>query len=278
MRLLTQTTDTTAGQPLPDITPRLVEQGIRLRRGQVTMVAGMPGAGKTLFVLWYAATRQLGGLFFSADSDEHTVRTRVAAMATGKDTEEVEHLEDVYGNDTFVEDLGKMVSPELAFVWESAPTIEDLTQEVLAYEETWGKPPEVVVVDNLSNVVGEGESWEGLKESFQFLHHLARKSQAAVIVLHHTSEAGDSGRKPPNPAYPQPRRHIQGKVSQLPETILTVATDGHRAFRVACVKNRSGRSSPTAEDYVQLVVHFPTMSLFDTNAEFNMAMTRRSYE
>ena len=241
------------------------------------MIAGMPGAGKTLLALWYVANMKLDALVFSADSDEHTVRNRVAASLTATPTDEIERMEDVFGEDHYIKQIREGTG-NLSFSWEPAPTLDDIGLELLAYEELWGKPPEVVVIDNLMNVVGEGESWEGMKESFKFLHHLARKSNAGVFVLHHTSEAGDSGRKPPNPEYPQPRRHIQGKLSQLPETILTTASDGHHRFRVACVKNRSGPSHPNADSYVDMFVDFPTMTLFDTQQEYAMAQTRRGIQ
>ena len=63
-----------------------------------------------------------------------------------------------------------------------------------------------------------------------------------VVVLHHVSE-NDS-----KPRYPASRKALMGKVSQLPELILTVALDGDQ-FHIAAVKNRDGVSDPTAESY-----------------------------
>jgi hypothetical protein len=66
------------------------------------------------------------------------------------------------------------------------------------------------------------------------LKYLARATNAAIMVLHHTSEA-----VPGNPC--QPRSAIQGKVSQLPALICTLGTVG-TSLGVASVKNRYGRA------------------------------------
>lgn len=276
MRSLSASSRGQAGTALPEIMPTLTQAGVRPRRGQVTMICGQPGGGKTLLALWYVAHRDVTTLFFSADSDAHTVRTRVAAMLSGQTCDQIDVAADIDGPEA----IDDIVAPAMGgkeFVWEPAPTLDDITLELLAYEEKWGEPPELIVIDNLMNVVGDGESWDGMRDTFKFLHHLARKSQAGVWVLHHTTEAGAGGRKPPNPAYPQPRSDIQGKLAQLPEMILTVAHDGYRSYRIACVKNRQGPSSPTAQGWTELTVDLPRMQLFDTQAEFNLAAQRRSW-
>jgi hypothetical protein len=66
------------------------------------------------------------------------------------------------------------------------------------------------------------------------LKYLARATNAAIILLHHTSEA-----VPGSPC--QPRSAIQGKVSAMPALICTLGVVG-TSLGVATVKNRYGRA------------------------------------
>lgn len=237
------------------------------------MIAGMPGSGKTLLAMKYMIDSPVKGLFFSADSDAHTMMSRVVANRSGLTLDEVEQQYDVFGEEFFDKHLDGMAGKY--FVWEPAPTLDDITLEILAFEEMWGEPPELVVVDNLMNVVGDGEGNDGERQTFKFLHHLARKSGAGVFLLHHTKEGSPGGRKPPDPAWPQARWAVQGMLNQLPEVILTVANDGYHKYRVACVKNRQGPADPTGNKHIELVVDLPRMTIYDTYAEFTMAGDRR---
>jgi hypothetical protein len=247
-----------AGVPLPEITPQLTKAGIRFRRGQVTMIAAPPNGGKSLLALWYAVQHNLPTLYMSADTDDFTTCLRAAAMVTGQKVDEVEHGM-LHGGEAYYEDaLAEL--PNLRFCFEPTPSLDDVWLEVDAFAEMWGEPPALLVIDNLMNVQAESDNeWSGLREIAKALHHVARKTHAAVVVLHHVSE-NDS-----KPYLPAPRRAIQGKVSQLPEVILTVAM--HPAmgtFKVACVKNRSGPHDATAEDHVDLFVDAPRMKILDS--------------
>ncbi len=79
-----------------------------------------------------------------------------------------------------------------------------------------------------------GEEFASMRAIMKELKYLARATNSAIVVLHHTSEA-----IPGNPC--QPRSAIQGKVSQLPALICTLGTVG-TSLGVASVKNRYGRA------------------------------------
>jgi hypothetical protein len=87
-------------------------------------------------------------------------------------------------------------------------------------------------------------------------HHIARETDSAIFILHHTSEAEGDPLRPPS------RRSIQGKVSQLPEMILTVAMDtAQGVLRLACVKNRFAKHSAMGDSWVELVADASRMTL-----------------
>jgi len=91
------------------------------------------------------------------------------------------------------------------------------------------------------------------------LKYLARDTNAAVLVLHHTQE-GAAG-------YPcQPRSALQGKVAQIPAMVLTVGQMIQGADTYLCiasVKNRYGKADQTGNNYVTLEFNPESMYLDD---------------
>jgi len=239
------------GHPLPEVPElaALYAAGCRPKRGQMLLLTGMPKAGKSLFGLWWAKKMGLSTLYVSADMDSHEALTRLAASETGTPSDKVaEHLLDEDGAEYYadaVEDI------PIQWVFDSAPSLWDLEEELDCYVEAHGHWPELIVIDNLMNVVGESEGDDptvGMQGILKALHGLARETGAAIFVLHHVSENVQT-----DATIPAPRRGVQGKVSQLPEIVLTVALDPrNNRFGVACVANRGGPCDPTGKLFTSL--------------------------
>jgi predicted ATP-dependent serine protease len=68
------------GEPLPPAFAAFERAGIILRRAEVTVIAGTPGAGKSSVALAMAARAKLPTLYFSADTNAHTMAMRLIAM------------------------------------------------------------------------------------------------------------------------------------------------------------------------------------------------------
>ena len=75
---------------LPDLFPALLQEGVRFRRGQLTMIAGQPNAGKSLLALYMAVQMKVPTLYISADTDAYTTAIRAAAMITEHKVSSVE--------------------------------------------------------------------------------------------------------------------------------------------------------------------------------------------
>lgn len=215
----------------------------RPRCGEVTMIAGQPGSQKSGFILWLASQLGLPTWYLSADMAQHTATERLAAAATGHTTEEVaEGLQQ--GEEAFYSDA---IPEAFRFCFNPNPDADDIAGEMEAWVEAWDSYPRIIVLDNLLDIVpssGENE-YAGYKSILLDAKTLARETGAAVFILHHMSEAGT------DPNYPAPRKALQGKVSQTPENILSVALCGDE-FRVSVVKHRNGPGDASGKNYVSL--------------------------
>lgn len=233
------------GEPLPTVFRSLARKGWKLRRAQVAMFAAAPNVGKSAFALGLVQTMKLPTLYVSADTDPFTTILRVAAKQTDTAIDVIEKELEVEEFKTYYEGVVRSVD-FIRFVFEPGPTLEDIDLEVSAFVEVYGAPPEVIVIDNIMNVeCDDGDEIRGLRLVMKAMHHLARKTGAAVLVLHHLTGEWEDGEKP------APRRALYGKISQLAENIYTLGKTG-MFFGVSCTKNRNGAADPTAQDVVWL--------------------------
>ena len=210
------------------------------------MIAGMSGSQKSGLALWWAMEMNLATIYISADMDAFTATVRSAAKATGDHKDAVMRGLNGSGEGYYREALD---DSRIQWCFDSAPTVDDVALELDAYTEAWDRYPEVVIVDNLMNVEAEHDNeFSGLKMIMSELHSLARLTGAAVFVLHHMTEANQR-----DTTMPCAKRDILGKVSQLPEVILSVALDNYRnEMRIAVVKNRNGKCDPSGRSYMSL--------------------------
>ena len=251
-------------QILPDLFPPLQQEGIRFRRGQLTMIAGAPNAGKSLIALWMAVHMKVPTLYISADTDSYTTSIRAAAMITGHLVSTVEEAFTTGDGKEFYQDELASIK-HLQFDFSPSPTLDEIDLSIRAYAEAYGEYPQMIIVDNAMNVVSlHNDEWSGLREIAKAMHHIARETDACVLLLHHTSEADGKPDLPPS------RKSIQGKIAQLPEMILTVAlvpTTGE--YRLACVKNRFAANSADGSDYTTLWADASRMTMYsDRTSQF----------
>ena len=227
------------GEPLPHIFRTFEANKVVIRRAEISMIAGTPGAGKSTLALALALRSKVPTLYISADTNAHTMAMRLLSMITGKPQSDAELLlnDDVDGSRKIINEA----SGHIFWSFESAPTLADIDQEVLAFEELWGCAPTLIVVDNLMDVANDGgEEFAGMRSTIKELKYLARDTNAAVLVLHHTKESYVG-----NPC--QPRSALQGMVAQLPALICTVGTNAPGYIAVAPVKNRYGKADPSGD-------------------------------
>lgn len=249
-----------AGEPLPMPWRQLTDVGAYVRRGQLTLVAAPPGTGKSLFAQALAHRGDDNGtvpstLYFSADSDAGTFAQRAAAIATGYQLSDIQRLiQD--RDDAALEEAIAAQTGHMRMGFASNVSDQDMLDEIDAYAEVFGKYPDCIVMDNLSNLSVDGaeNEFHGLQENCFFLHDIARETNSAVITLHHVSGEYEGGDKP------IPLSGLRGKVSKTPEVIFTMYRSGE-VMNVSVVKNRSGKAFADGSNAIKIPVDLSRMRL-----------------
>jgi len=230
---------------VPNNFPSFAERGVALRSGELSVVAGPPGAGKSTLALAMAVRSKAPCLYFSMDTTEHTMRVRSLMMLTGMDREDAEasmNADREWASQVLEHGIG-----HIAWDTSSSPTLEHIELTLDAFREARGEDPALVVIDNAGDVAFDsGDEFGSLRTLMRELRWFSRSTGAAFCVLHHTTEA-----KPGNPAPPQSALH--GKIAQTPALIMTVVSDVEPGFLgVGIVKNRYGKANVSGSDPVWL--------------------------
>lgn len=224
------------GHALPTAWPSLEAEGVSIRGSELTVIAGQPAAGKSAFALATALRMAVPTLYFAADTAAWTMAIRAIAMQTGMPQDQVEYR---LASDPHFADGAFDSMRFIRWCFDSAPSLDDIDDEVAAYEEVWGINPQLIVIDNLIDVSDGEEEFAALRRTTKELKYLARETGAAVLVLHHVTEAFhvNEGNAPS-------RSSILGKDTRLPALVLTITND-QGFLGVAVVKNRYGKCDPS---------------------------------
>ena len=251
--------DSSSGAPLKTVWKTLVDATAVFRRGQLVLIGAAPGVGKSAFALNLIVRSSVSAIYFSADSGPGTQLIRTVSLLTGRTVGDVQ--EAVSRGVTF-EDI---TSTTARIWWEfnAGPTLDDIEESLLAHAYL-GAYPEVVVIDNLTNVdTGDdaGSEHKAMEDILLFALELARNTGACVIVLSHlTGEYEDGTTVPPLSA-------LKGKVGKIPEMVLNLYREenpvGGEDLGVAIVKNRNGIASAAGRYTVSLKMDLSRMRIED---------------
>ena len=243
------------GKPLPSPFPVFDLENVRFRLGATSMIAGKPGAFKSVLALNMMKYWTLAGypsVYFSADSDEHTVARRMAGIITGTSADVID-ADFTAGN--FRQYMPALESLGLVRFEYRILDMEGIAERLAAYEAVYGDYPPIVFIDNLMNFSDSTDDWGLMRDMTRELDALARETKSHICILHHASESW--GRA----SDPVPRAAIQGKITQLSRLVLTCAADG-LTIKVACTKNTNGPQHPDANRWMNFTV-LPSLEVVD---------------
>ena len=233
--------------PMPGEFAPLWEWGVTPREGQVIMVAGRSGSQKSGFAMRLTSLWNLPTLYVTGDMTPFEATTRLVSMRTLETIEEIEAglaIDEQRYLHT-LDDCRITLAPMSPITWNG------IGAELTAWTEIHNSHPRVIVLDNLMDFEGCESDYTAQMAAMQNITALSRETGATVIVLHHATDKSDRAKT--MPGHPPARSEIKGGHQEKPQLTLTCALhDESGEFRLACVKQRSGRSDPGAEDIIRL--------------------------
>ena len=185
------------GEPIPMPWPNL-DRELNLHTKELAIVAGAPGAGKSIYALNVAMSMNEPVLYMAMDSAP-SVTARSIALALNADIAWV--YEAMRDEDTITQlqkDL-KDSNPNL-FISTGAETVGGIQDRVVALTEVMGKAPKLIILDNLIDryVDGHVHTDTGFyAAALNPLKQMAIEHDTCVMALHHvTRRGGDKGENP----------------------------------------------------------------------------------
>lgn len=237
------------GNKLPQPYRALETLGVYHRQGQVSLIVAAPGGGKTAFALNYALKAGIDCLYIAADLDLYSMGMRTMAIESGQRVDDIEAAIEA--------DLElPLGAPQVAFGSDSAPSIADIVDEARAYVEIHGQFPPLLIVDNLINIIAEGESvWHSVRQAVDKLHELARSAEIHVMILGHaTGQYGDGLMK-------IPLSGIEHKPGNNARLVLTLDRPSLNVINVRIVKHNGGKADGSGNLFVQLYCDLARMDI-----------------
>jgi len=241
----------TLSPPLPVQNRLFNANGLSFRRGQFSILAAAVAVGKSVFAENLALFTKAPALFFSADSDEWTVRTRACAILSGAMLDDVEKNLHDEGWETFYADKLRNAD-HVDFCYRTDIDLEFVVRRLEAYTEMRGDYPHLIVLDNLANTVTDNDN-EGaeLRAICRDLQRIARETKAHVMALHHVVGPKENGLQPIGVG------DLLYKIGKIPELVLGLHRNGENAVTLTVPKSRGSKSGLS----LPLSMHYPTATV-----------------
>lgn len=226
-----------AGKKLPDVWSSWEQNKISFRRGQLHLIVAAPGVGKSVLTLSYALQAKVPTLYLSMDTDPFTTCVRAVAAIAKVTLDQAES--GLNSGALFAGEALKQANKTLRFAFPASPSTADIFSHIYAYGEAEGQYPELIVIDNLSNLSFETDEFGEMRTMMADFQTMASRTKAAVVVLHHSTGQYEDG------TTTIPQSGVNGKVSKFPSMVLTLNRGGDNQLCVCAVKNRFGPADPS---------------------------------
>lgn len=226
-----------AGEAIPMPFKSWRDAGIDFWRGDLGMIAGPAGVGKSTVALTIGVQAKIPTLYFSADSSLATQSLRIIAMTSGVPfkiiSDRFEEQGPAFWDDPWV---NEHVANGAHIKWNfnPSPNFDTFDEECAVFNEVMGEPPGLIIIDNAFDFdFDSGDENQSLRQLAIQLKKTSRELNASVILLHHIA---------PSYVYTSPcppLNALHGRISQTPSVVVTLeqSTDGYLMAAAAKVRN-----------------------------------------
>lgn len=169
-----------------DLPFRGIAENVRIRAGQVVVLAGAAGSGKTTLSANWAWRSQDAWLYLALEDPFETLKI-CAAMALDRLKDDISQ-DDV---DFWSRQVQPRDRPGLMVRW-GAHTIGDVERCIIAFTEWWMTPPRVVCIDSLMHIKTEGVGYMETQfwaEIMGGLRQLTDKYGVTFVCQHHVAKS-----------------------------------------------------------------------------------------
>lgn len=167
-----------------------LDDNVLITSGMMVALLAAPGAGKTSFANLFVENLSQAGentIFFSLDMYKNLLFSRLLQKYSGYDMRKILHM---FKNDNPDKTLLDAYSDVLKnytnahFNFRSGPTVEEIEQEIIQYQEDKGKNVKLVVVDYLEKVRGPfADATANSAYVASRLSDIAKKYHTTVLLL-----------------------------------------------------------------------------------------------
>lgn len=259
------------GQPVPVPWPQ-VGRYLKPRTQSVMIVLAASGVGKSTFALDWVLELDEPALYLSLDTAlvDHTIR--VIARSTGKTTDEVEagYEDDPKAWAERHYDHVRSLPYRVRFS-DRNMKVETIGELVAAETEYWGESPKLVVVDNLMNLVENGESAAEYRRIVGELLRIAKAHHTLVVGLHHLRKKPAKSVKDDEDDDDEGTRPVRlhdslFAVDQEAKYVIGLWRPDDWSMKVAILKNRMGMASANGKIQLGLSVDMSRATVKDKGA------------
>jgi len=222
---------------------RHLDELIDFRTGDLAVLAGAPGGGKSLLATNWA-WRSTDPVLYLAQDSPRSVLKRFTALALQRRVADIREDEIDY----WAEKLDALGKRDELIVATGAHTVEMIESKIIALTEWLMEPPPLIIIDNLFDLRSEAGAY--METSFYAdilpnLKQMAIRQDVGIILMHHVTRSGESGKKHGLGTEPlkltdllfageREARHVWG----------AYRGSGDRSLHVQILKQQDGRANP----------------------------------